>query len=87
MKVFYQVGDGPWIKGHMMTLSGGREVSFSNRDDDGRLVEEITMWHPEYLIHDSGMHVTGWQRVKDSGDNMYKLVSIDVKTYRPKDKS
>lgn len=87
MKIYYQVGDGPWIKGDMSSMSGGREVHFSRWDEENqRYRDDVTLWNPEYLFHDTGMHVTGWQRLKDEGDNRYTLTSVDVKTYRPKEK-
>jgi hypothetical protein len=81
MKVYYQnrEEDG-WIKGECTSMSGGKEIIFSSRDDQGRVVHEITLWNPEVLFYGHGFHVTGSVRQKEMGDNIYKLESVDVVT-------
>ena len=78
MKCYYQhrEEDG-WIKGELISI-GGREVNFHSRDEHDRVIHQITLWNSEILFHGYGFSVSGFLREK--GDNIYKLVSIDVVT-------
>jgi hypothetical protein len=80
MKCYYQnrEQDG-WIKGEL-TMSGGKEVNFHSRDEQDRVVHQITIWNPEVLFFGSGFTVSGFIREKEKGDNIYKLISVDVVT-------
>lgn len=81
MKCYYQhrEEDG-WIKGELISMSGGREVNFHSRDEHERVIHQITLWNPEILFHGYGFSVSGFLREKEKGDNIYKLVSVDVVT-------
>lgn len=96
MKCYYQIEDGPWVKGEMLTLRGNTEITFHSRNDKGVVENEITLWKPEILIHYSGMHVTGWLshtcKAGDlggkfrEGENAYQLIRVDVQMRKPKEK-
>lgn len=87
MKCYYQHrGENSWTKGELVSMSGGREVNFHSRDEQNRVIHQITLWNPEILFYDYGFSVSGFLREKEKGDNIYKLVSIDVVTDKRKTK-
>lgn len=78
MKCYFRVDDGPWIKGQIVSMGGGTQVSVHSRADDGRVENQITLGSsPEILFHGPWMTVTGYVPVKGT-DCTYKLVSLDV---------
>jgi hypothetical protein len=83
VRVYFQPdGSEEWLKGTIVSMSGGRQVSVVSRDDAGRIVHQITMSNTETLFYGSGFCVTGYAR--DAGENLFKLVSINFRWTKPR---
>ena len=79
MKCCYRLDDGPWIKGEIVSMSGGREVNLHSRLEDGTVANELTFANPEVLFCGRYMCITGYQAVESiSSQRIYKLISVDV---------
>lgn len=91
MKCYYQREDDgdEWVKGEILSLRGGTEITFHSRDDEGRVAKQVTLWNPEVLFSYEGIRVTGFLSVeKPEGDNrnLYRLYGVDVRWTKPRDK-
>ncbi len=74
------MNDEPWVKGHLFSRHGGRAVAFTPADSDF-LTSEWTLSAPEILFNDSGMCITGFRALVDSGTDTsrFQMVSVDVR--------
>lgn len=69
MKCYYRIGDGEWIKGEIVSMSGGTEINLHSRDQHGRVVHEIALTSsPEVLFHGPYMTVTGYVPKRKPGN-------------------
>ncbi len=88
MKCYYQlnyVKNDAWIKGHMVSWNGSRQVSFSRVDS----TENFTLSNYEIIFYESGFYISGYQDSGASeGHRVYKLTTVYVSGgwVRPKNK-
>lgn len=78
MQCYYQREDGPWIKGHMQTISS-QMVHFwpaeakQDKTNSFMLRSDLS----EFLFVERGVRVTGYQEY-DREKNLFQLVAVDV---------
>lgn len=95
MNCYYQIEDGPWVKGEIVSMSGGRQVNFHSRDDQGHVSHQITLSVTEgsILFHGGGFSVCGYvpagkepDKANRVGSDLYKLARVDVRWTKPRTK-
>ena len=71
--------DEAWIKGTVVSMSGGKEINFSSDQEVAPRVD-LTLWKPEVLFGGNHISITGFENL---GDKRYKLVGVEVKFKKP----
>ena len=82
MTCYYQVEDGPWVKGRLLSMNGGTLANFCPEErptEDSSA--EFTLVNPGVLFHGVGITITGYVCGKDE---RYDLVSVDVRWTKPR---
>jgi len=84
MKCYFQVEE-EWIKGEVISMSGGMSVNFHSRDEKGVVTNNLTLGNPEILFHYPGLVVTGYEQVDPKAvQPTYKLTSVEVRWTKPR---
>lgn len=74
MKCYFRLGDDEWVKGHIYSLHGNREIHFTSEPNG--IVKEFYIINPEIGFFSRYFCLTGYMPVEDKG--CYQVVSVDV---------
>lgn len=82
MKCYFRLEE-TWVKGFITSFSGASMVSFSSEVREENAKVDFAITNTEVLFHGSQLTVSGY--VQQPGDNMYRLVSVDVRFSKPRE--
>jgi hypothetical protein len=89
MNCYFQIEDGPWTKGRIKSMSGGKGIYFY-RIENNELVYQMELWNPEVIFFGESISITGYRLVKpkpedkDQSTRHYEVVCADVRYTKPK---